>query len=55
MREHVVTMEGTEDSIIGLSNDLVERLMSKFKAKLEGLIQVQVKMYVIAVVNFDLS
>ena len=36
VREHVVTMEGTEDSIMGLSKDLVERLMSKLKAKLEG-------------------
>ena len=36
VREHIVTMEGTEDSIMGLSKDLVERLMSELKAKLEG-------------------
>lgn len=36
VREHVVRMDGTEDSIMGLSKDLVERLMCELKTKLEG-------------------
>jgi hypothetical protein len=35
VREHIVTMEETVDSSMGLSKDLFERLMSNLKAKLE--------------------
>lgn len=37
VREHVVKIDGTEDSIMGLSKDLVERLLIELKEKLDGL------------------
>jgi predicted house-cleaning NTP pyrophosphatase (Maf/HAM1 superfamily) len=36
VREHVVKIDGTEDSIMGLSKDLVERLLEELKEKLDG-------------------
>ncbi len=36
VREHVVRIDGTEDSIMGLSKDLVERLLEELKEKLDG-------------------
>jgi septum formation protein len=37
VREHVVKIDGTEDSIMGLSKDLVEGLLVELKEKLDGL------------------
>ncbi|KAL3773778.1 hypothetical protein ACHAW5_002986 [Stephanodiscus triporus] len=37
VREHVVAIDGTEDSVMGLSKDLVERLMDELREKLDGI------------------
>ena len=37
VREYVVKIDGTEDSIMGLSKDLVERLLVELKEKVDGL------------------
>ncbi|KAL3826354.1 hypothetical protein ACHAXA_003678 [Cyclostephanos tholiformis] len=36
VREHVVRIDGTEDSVMGLSKDLVERLLLELREKLDG-------------------
>ncbi|KAL3811458.1 hypothetical protein ACHAXA_007613 [Cyclostephanos tholiformis] len=36
MREHVMRINGTEDSIMGLSKDLMERLLHELREKLDG-------------------
>ena len=36
VREHIEKIDGTEDSVMGLSKDLVERLLEELKLKLES-------------------
>ena len=36
VREHIDRIEGTEDSVMGLSKDLVKRLLDEMKDKLDG-------------------
>lgn len=36
VREHIDRIEGTEDSVMGLSKDLVKRLLDELKDKLDG-------------------
>ena len=36
MREHVMSINGMGDSIMGLSKDLMERLLHELREKLDG-------------------